>query len=286
LKLSLVALLMAVPLVVLLWGLTAVGVSAWSVAVMLGIWCAAEVPLLLRLERQRRRAGEDDVTDELFTLGARAARAEATLRRDEDRFHELRSTVAAIGTTYRLLRDRRDRIPGGARDALESLCETELARLERMLLDSSPGATQILDVGAVVDPLVESLRFRGCQVVREGATARAVGRPDDIAEIVNTLLENALRHAPDSPVTVRVSAEPSHVELSVTDQGPGVRPEVARRLFERGARSSDSPGQGIGLHVAHRLAREMGAELRLERDDSVRGATFTLSLRSAEGVAE
>src|SRR5689334_16903450 len=94
LKRSMVVLLMALPLVVLLWGLTALGVSAWSVAVMMGIWCAAEVPLLLRLERRRPRRSADEAADEMFTLGARAAWAEATLRRDEDRFHEMRSTVA------------------------------------------------------------------------------------------------------------------------------------------------------------------------------------------------
>jgi signal transduction histidine kinase len=168
---------------------------------------------------------------------------------------------------------------------LESLCETELARLERLLVDTSPIATEVLDISTVVDPLVEAFRFRGHQVAREGVRAFAVGRPDDIAEIVNHLLENAVRHAPNRAVTVRVCASPAEVTVSVADQGPGVGADVSPHLFERGAKAPESPGEGIGLHISRRLAREMGGDLRLDDGPSRPGATFTLSLPTAVATA-
>ena len=278
---------LSVPLIVLVRGLADAELSHWSLVIVLAIWSLAEVPLLLRVEQRRTHIWppEDDATAELLFLGAQAASAEATVRRDAERFHELRSTVAGIGSTYRLLRGRDDRIPDTARTMLESLCETELARLERLLVDASPVATQVLEIGTVVDPLVEVLRFRGHEVAREGVRVLAVGRPDDIAEIVNHLLENAVRHAPNRAVMVRVCASPTEVTVSVADRGPGVSAEVRPHLFERGAKAADSPGEGIGLHISRRLAREMGGDLRLDDLPSGGGATFTLSLPSAVAAA-
>jgi signal transduction histidine kinase len=278
---------LSVPLIVLVWGMADSELSHWSLVIVLAIWSVAEVPLLLRVEHRETHTSPSDghANAELVCLGAQAASAEATVRRDAERFHELRSTVAGIGTTYRLLRDRRDRIPDTARTMLESLCETELARLERLLVDTSPIATEVLDISTVVDPLVEAFRFRGHQVAREGVRAFAVGRPDDVAEIVNHLLENAVRHAPGRAVMVRVCASPTEVTVSVADHGPGVGADVSPHLFERGAKAPESPGEGIGLHISRRLAREMGGDLRLDDGPSRPGATFTLSLPTAVATA-
>ncbi len=278
---------LSVPVIVLVRELGDPEPSHWSLVIVLAIWSLAEVPLLLRWEQRRTRTWppEDDPTAELLFLGAQAASAEATVRRDAERIHELRSTVAGIGKTYRLLRDRRDRIPETARTMLESLCETELARLERLLVDASPVATQVLEISTVVDPLVEALRFRGHQVAREGDRALAVGRPDDIAEIVTHLLENAVRHAPNRAVILRVGTSPTEVTVSVADHGPGVSADLRPHLFERGAKGPGSPGEGIGLHISRRLAREMGGDLRLDDCACLCGATFRLSLPSAAAAA-
>ncbi len=54
---------------------------------------------------------------------------------------------------------------------------------------------------------------------------------------------------------------------------------MRRDLFRRGVRRTDSPGEGIGLDIARRLADQMGAALWLEPYDPDRGgSTFVLSL--------
>ena len=53
------------------------------------------------------------------------------------------------------------------------------------------------------------------------------------------------------------------VTVTVSDQGPGIAPELRERLFDWGVSRPDSPGQGIGLHVAADITHELGGRLEL-----------------------
>jgi signal transduction histidine kinase len=122
------------------------------------------------------------------------------------------------------------------------------------------------------------VRARGQRVLWSGTRYHAWGRRDEIAEIVHVLLENANRHAPGSDVAVEVSTGPDRVQLRVADHGPGVAPDLAASIFDRGTRGRHSPGEGIGLHLAQRLSREMGGDLQLEPCAPGAGAAFSLTL--------
>jgi signal transduction histidine kinase len=121
---------------------------------------------------------------------------------------------------------------------------------------------------------------RGRVVVWEPTGLRALGRADDIAEIVNVLLENAAVHGGPDAVSVRVGRdlEGHGITITVADQGPGIAPEVRERVFDWGVSRPGSPGQGIGLHVAADIARELGG--RLELLPTTQGAAFALHLPS------
>jgi signal transduction histidine kinase len=203
-----------------------------------------------------------------------------------DRLHEVRATVAGIGLTYRLLTDHDVQLSSADRSRLEVLYDQEITRLERILRDeATPLVDGPVDVGSVVDPLVESLRVRGHRVAWEGTELMAVGRGDDIAEIVHVLLENAARHAPGAKASVRVETSPTQLFLTVSDDGPGVPSDLAPRLFDRGVRGPESPGEGIGLDIARRLARQMGGDLFLDPVSDRRGASFTVVLRAGAATA-
>jgi nitrogen-specific signal transduction histidine kinase len=53
------------------------------------------------------------------------------------------------------------------------------------------------------------------------------------------------------------------VEIAVTDNGPGVSPELRRRIFAWGVSGPGSTGQGIGLHTARDLMERQGGYLEL-----------------------
>jgi signal transduction histidine kinase len=251
----------------------------WSLA-MAGLWASVQLPLAAWFQH-RQRARYVPSFGDLVELGSRAAAAEEALRRDEEMLHEVRATVVGITMAHQLLRTSNPEIHDATRDRLAELQDTELARLERLVVGVPERTAGDIDLRDVVRPLADSLRLRGTEVECHG-NGVATGRPDDISEIVHVLLTNAARHAPGSAIRVMLFQTSTTAGIQVADDGPGVPPELASRLFERGVRGPDSPGHGLGLHIARKLAREMGGELRLEPGSS--GTTFELTLPLSIGA--
>lgn len=255
--------------------------SVDSPALLIAVWALAQVPIVIGAVvastmyarwQVRRRADWEPVT----RLASRAELAEARLAREQDRMHELRATVSGIALSQRLLQDRRATLSHRTRTRLERLREAELARVERLLADSPQHPVAPVALAGVLGPLVDAARLSG-QVVRwKGTACRVLGRADDIGEIAHILLDNATRHAAGHEIVLDVVHRGSWVELRVSDSGPGVPPSLAQVVFERGTRAASSRGEGIGLHIAQRLAQDLGGELRLEPAAS--GAVFVLRL--------
>jgi two-component system, NtrC family, nitrogen regulation sensor histidine kinase NtrY len=79
-------------------------------------------------------------------------------------------------------------------------------------------------------------------------------------------------------VVVSVGVEgASHVTVTVRDNGPGVAPEIAARLFEPYATTKEH-GTGLGLAIAQRIAIEHDGELSHLASEPGSGATFRLVL--------
>jgi signal transduction histidine kinase len=258
---------------------------------VLAIWSLIQVPLVMvALERRRHDPSSDGqgTADADILAGDEEADpdpSELEADRAKDRLHEVRATVAGIGLTHRLLSDEHVPISGADRSRLERLYDREINRLERLLHDDEGPTPQDVDVHSAVEPVVESLRVRGHGVTWEGTEAFAVGRADDIAEIVHILLENVARHAPGAQAAVRVERSGTQLLVRVSDNGPGIPSALAPRLFDRGVRGPDSPGEGIGLNIARRLAREMGGDLLLEPGHEGSGAIFTVVLHASAETA-
>jgi len=252
-----------------------------------GLWSIVQMTLLIAVARGHAGASSRFRVGSETELGRRAELAEAAVRREEERLHEVRATVCSIGMTHRLLLERAADLPPPTRARLEGLYESELSRLLRLVDEGDPvhSDVQTLDLAALIDPLIESLRLRGVSVSCSGS-AWAAGRPDAVVQIVQGLLENSVRHAKGAEVSVSISTAGDEVRVDVSDDGLGISTRLRSRLFERGARRDGSPGHGLGLHIARRLAREMGGDLRLHPDSGPGGAGFTLVLPACvEGAA-
>ena len=155
-------------------------------------------------------------------------------------------------------------------------------RLHRHLLRRNLGLRDVhYSVDDVVEPLVVSHQARGRDVQWQPSGQSAFGDPDDLAEVVNILLENAARHGDGAPVVLTASADGDHVELRCADSGPGVAREVRSELFTSGVRRSGSTGSGYGLAIAQRLVTDGGGSLALE-DSPGPGATFVARLPRTE----
>jgi two-component system, OmpR family, sensor kinase len=94
-----------------------------------------------------------------------------------------------------------------------------------------------------------------------GGDAVASASEEDLAIVLDNLIENALNYSPGGVVTVECGRDGHEVYLAVLDDGPGLEPGEEARIFERFTRGSggrSSPGTGLGLALVATLARRWG----------------------------
>lgn len=144
----------------------------------------------------------------------------------------------------------------GVEHALE---ETDrLGRIvESLLRLSQVGGVRVVPVEIDVADLVRHRCDMWAPVfddlaVHTPARARALGTPDLVDVVLDSLLDNAAKFAPGSPVSVTVLAEGTEVVLRVRDRGAGLHPDDASKVgsrFFRGREHQNVPGTGLGLAI-------------------------------------
>ena len=101
------------------------------------------------------------------------------------------------------------------------------------------------------------------------------------------LIDNAIRYSPEgTTVGVGVRSRDGLVQISVTDQGPGIPQEEQDRIFERfyrvdAARSRQTGGTGLGLSIVKHVISNHGGEVTLWSQPG-QGSTFTVRLPELE----
>jgi signal transduction histidine kinase len=214
--------------------------------------------------------------------------------------HELRTPLFSLGGFLELMEDE-ELDEATRREFLDTMAGQvrRLTKLADDLLDLSrldagrlQVETQPVDLGELAGSAVEE--FAGVALASEhpleyaangGAAAR--GDPQRVMQIVRILLDNALAHTPPgTPVEVAVRRADGRAEISVADDGPGIKDEDRSELFERFYRgeSTKASGSGLGLAIARELAELMGGRIELE---SKPGRTvFSLVLPAGELARE
>jgi signal transduction histidine kinase len=288
-----------------------------AVAVLLGILLATTIGR--RLARLRAAAvrvaregpdaptPRDDGLDEVGDLARALASMQRELRRQEaarrsfvaTASHELRTPLTSLQGTIELLEDdlRGDNLDQADAQRQVASARRELRRLGRL-------ATELLDLSrldAAVPLREEPVELAElCRAVAAEFELRAIehaieldvttppgpcwgrGDPDAVARVVRILLDNALRHTPDSStVQVVPGYHGDNATIAIADEGDGVAVDDRQRIFERFERGSAQVregGFGLGLAIGRELARRMGGELRLDEDAPPPGARFVLEL--------
>ncbi|HEU5035378.1 MAG TPA: sensor histidine kinase [Nocardioides sp.] len=232
----------------------------------------------LRLAIQDDRAVITALQDQLAATAAHA-------RADRERLHEVKGTIAGIASASRLIHHDSP-LPGPSRELLEEMLERESARLQRLIdEDHRPGPLGVVEVDDVVRPLVVARQAQGQRITWQPSGLRAWARADELTEVINILLENTARHAPDAEVAVFARETDDQAQVVIADSGPGIPPGERTTIFHRGVRGSRSDGDGLGLHVARRLMLRSGGCLQLD-ESWQQGTAFVVSTRRAGHVSE
>lgn len=213
--------------------------------------------------------------------------------------HELRTPLASLVGFIETLQGRasddpvaRARFLGimGQQAARMSRLVDDLLSLSRVEMREHVPPRTAIDlndtVGVTVQALEPVVHAAGGTLSFSPLDGPAVvlGDTDEIAQVVQNLVQNALKYgAPGRPVTITIRREVHHhtsrIAVAVRDEGPGIPPEHLPRLTERfyrvNAKSSrEKGGTGLGLAIVKHILNRHRGELRIESELG-RGSTFT-----------
>jgi PAS domain S-box-containing protein len=161
-------------------------------------------------------------------------------------------------------------------DALLNVARLDTGDLQVSLEPTDIGAV-LADAVSTVEALENGHRFE----LRVEDALRAQADPDKLRQVLDQLVENAVKFSPGGGV-VRVEARrrPDGVEISVADEGVGIPPSQRERIFSKFSRGGDgaqSTGTGLGLFIAQGLVSAMGGRIRVDSEEG-RGSRFTFEL--------
>ncbi|OGQ21803.1 MAG: hypothetical protein A2138_01805 [Deltaproteobacteria bacterium RBG_16_71_12] len=238
-----------------------------------------------------RTAELEQKNAELGTLNQRKDELVATIS------HDFRSPLAVIRQNVQtVLRDlpRMDPVDvknfleGVARqeDRLTALC-TNLLDLARLKQKSAPDTP--VDLAEVARQMVDDLAARAREAgvelnvdVAVGGTTMARGDRDRLSQVVQNLVDNALKFTPrGGRVQVRVGGDGRMVHVDVEDSGVGVPQDALPRLFEPffqvPTNTHAGLGSGLGLAIVKAVVDAHGGSVTVQSQEQ-RGTTFSVEL--------
>ena len=276
------------------------------------LWIAV-VRGLRPLDKLTREVGQRD-PDNLAALDASSAprevvplierlnrlfvRIDASMQKERrftaDAAHELRTPVAAIKAQTQVAR-----AATGEAERIHALdnailgCDRAAHLIDQLLtlarvdtLDSGLAeACRLGDIAAeTMAALAPAALEKGVRFeLLANDAAEIPGNPELLRVLLRNLLDNSVRHTlPDTSVQVSIAREPGAVNLSVSDDGPGIPEQERDKVLERFYRplGTQASGSGLGLSIVRRIAEVHGATLQMQPGSAGRGLRVTVSFNA------
>jgi PAS domain S-box-containing protein len=191
--------------------------------------------------------------------------------------HELRSPLTSVKGFTATLLAKWDRFNDEQKQLMLQTVNADADRVTRLL-------TELLDVSRidagrlemrkqVVDLVVAAQKAIDGRIAGDEPADRFVlnvtgelpeiwADPDKVDQVIGNLVENALRHG-DGRVTVTVGPYEDGAEVTVEDEGVGIPPDTAARVFTRFWRGNKGRGTGLGLYIVKGLVEAHGGSVEV-----------------------
>jgi two-component system OmpR family sensor kinase len=290
-------------------------IAGLAASAALGSWIAdlAARPLRVLAEQAKRigpgaiadRLPVPDSGDDIAVLAESLNRMLTRLEQafaDQRRFvhdaaHEVRTPLAALKTSLEVT-IRRPREAAAYEEAIrDALAEIErlnqlvnqLLTLERSGEDLQPVPTPMADLVRQALQRFHDLAAEGQVALRLVGDATALVDPLRLAQVLDNLLSNAIRHSPKGgEVVVTLAAGAGGVDLRVADQGPGIPESERQAVFDRfyrvdPARHRQTGGAGLGLAICQAIVAGHGGHIGIEASGT--GTVVRATLPAAGGNA-
>lgn len=128
-------------------------------------------------------------------------------------------------------------------------------------------------VSVCVELVEEKLRKAGIDLsVKLDPKAVIIGNENEISQVVANLLNNAYDAIKDLParwIRIETQAFPTHIQLSLTDSGPGIPEPIARKIMQPWFTTKTyNQGSGLGLSISQKIIQAHSATLELDQTDA------------------
>jgi signal transduction histidine kinase len=229
----------------------------------------------------------------LGSLDAARGETEAMLERQRefvaDASHELRTPLTSVLANLELLAEELDgEQAASAQAALRATRRMRrlvgdlllLARADtgRLLRQERPTdlSEVLLEAASELGPMAEDH-----ELSIDAQPAVVPGVRDDLHRLTLNLMENAIRHTPPgTQIVASTGIDNGDAVLIVEDDGPGIPPELERRVFERFVRDGRDGGRGsgLGLAIVRAVAESHGGKVALDIPASGTGTRFVIRI--------
>jgi PAS domain S-box-containing protein len=203
--------------------------------------------------------------------------------------HELRTPIAVIDGSAGSLDETWEQVSSDERSQMLGNIRSSADRLRRLATDLTTAAH--LDGGTVslrlesvsITETLRSARSRSLATHKESLIELDVPHeatfqtdPGRLAQALDNLLDNALRHGAQ-PIALTATMD-DQVHIVVADAGKGVPTQLIPRLFEPFAMAGPHQGTGLGLYLVRQIARELGGDAQYRSPTKANPAAFEMTL--------
>ncbi|MEJ2750428.1 MAG: ATP-binding protein [Anaerolineae bacterium] len=167
-----------------------------------------------------------------------------------------------------------------------SFVTAEVERLARLVEDLLHLSRLDLAVSHIAEEAISTLfdkaQEQNVTLILQAANTlpRVQADPDRIRQVFLNLIDNAIKYAPDSTVTIQLTPQDQVVRVAVQDTGPGIAIDELAHIFEpfqRGQQNHDVPGTGLGLTIVKSILDQHNAPINVDSQPG-QGTQFAFSL--------